>query len=506
MKAVRAGWHAFNEKALIPSEEFPWDAYPSRLFRYALYDAYETNTAYDSVQRFSAELKRSGALYPHVRGVYNPVSRLIESYVDKIYGGALDFETLETGAVPLVFADNSSADLLRDAIRNLWLWSNFRLAKDLYVRYGAKYGDVALKVVDDPARGKVRLEVMHAGKIKDVTLDAARNVKRVTIEYEREDAATGRSYVYTEEIDQERFATFRDGEPFAFVADGEGRRVAQWPNPYGFVPVVLVQHRNVGMQWGANAFYAQIGKVDEVNDTASLLNDALRKAVTPMLIATGFRADEKIALSNAARDDILVLYGPANTSIAPLTPQVDIAAAGANIDRLLVELERDMPELALHRLREGGNLTAPGVKSAYADAIGRYRSAMSAYDDGLVRAQKMALSIGGFRGCDGFRGITLDSYAAGELEHYVKERPIIEDALSRQERIAILANLPDRPAAARLVLEELNFSQERIEEVLAGLTAAPQGAPFGGAPNVMTDEAFADMTNLLDEIGVNPAV
>lgn len=466
MRSVRAGWYAFNEQALIPSDEFPWDDYESCLFRYAMYAAYDTNTAYDSVQRFSTALKRSGQLYKHIRGIYNPVSRLTESYVDKIYGGALDFETLETGAIPLVFANDANADALRNALRNVWLWSNLRLNKDLYVRQGALLGDVAWKIVDDSQRGKVRMELLHPGKIREFDVDAVHNVKRIVIEYERDDPETGRSYVYTEEIDQERFATYKDGEPFAFVEDQEGQRVPAWPNVYGFVPVVLVQHRNVGRQRGANAFYAQVGKIDELNDSASLLGDAVRKAVNPMLRATGFRSGTKIEVSSTERDEIPILYGPEGTSIEPLTPQLDAVAAGVNIDRLLMELERDLPELSMHRLREGGNLTAPGVRSAYSDAIGRYRSAMSAYDDGLIRAQKMALSIGGFRGYDGFAGITLDSYTAGELEHYIKDRPIIEDALSKQDRIMILSNLSDRPEVARLVLEELSFSQQQIDEIL----------------------------------------
>jgi len=240
-----------------------------------------------------------------------------------------------------------------------------------------------------------------------------------------------------------------------------------------------------------NAFHAQIGKINEVNDAASVLGDAVRKSVTPMLRAIGFQPNAKISFDTTARDEMIVLYGPEGSAIEPLAPSVDIAAAGANIDRLLLELERDLPELALHRLREGGNLTAPGVRAAYADAIGRYRSAMSVYDDGLIRAQKMALSIGGFRGYDGFKGITLDSYARGELEHFIRERAVVDDVLSRQERIAALQALPLEPPKARLILQELGYSAQQIDDVVAELTLFAQ--PAAG---------FGDIDNLLNEIGV----
>lgn len=502
MSAVRAGWYAFNERALIPTADYPWDDYNPRQFRYAMYKAYDTNTAYDAVTHFANQLKVSGKLYKHIRGIYNPVSRLRESYVDKLYGGALDFETLEGGAIPLVFVDASNPDTLRNAIRNLWLWSNMRLNKDLYVRTGVTLGDVAWKVVDDPAKGKVRLEVLHPGKIKDVTLDAVHNVKAITIEYERTDKDTGRNYVFTEMIDGEWFRTFRDGQPYAYTVDGDGQAVAEWRNPYGFVPVVLVQHCNVGMTWGANAFYAQVGKIDELNDAASLLGDSVRKAINPMLRAIGFKAGANIIFDTSNRDELPVLYGPEGSSIEPLTPQIDIAAAGANIDRLLLELERDLPELALHRLREGGQLTAPGVRAAYADAIGRYKSAMSAYDDGLIRAQKMALSIGGFRGYEGFKGITLDSYARGELEHYIRDRAIIEDQMSKQERIAALQGLPAEPAKARLILQEMGYSQQQIDEVVAELSITAE-IQARAAARGFAESVFGRMEN--DDDGVEQA-
>lgn len=480
MSAMRAGWYAFNERALIPTADYPWDDYTARLFRYALYEAYDTNTIYDSVTRFSTQLKDSGSLYAHVRGIYNPVARLNESYVDKIYGGALDFETLTTGAVPLVFGEGADETRLVTALRQVWLWSNLRINKDFYVRTGAKLGDVAWKIVDTAPRGgqrsagKVYMEVVHPGKIASVTMDAVHNVKAVTLEYERTDAATGRDYLYREEIDGDWFRTYRDGQPYAYTEDASGTPVAEWRNPYGFVPLVLVQHRNVGLQWGANAFYAQVGKIDEINDAASLLNDSVRKVVNPMLKATGFRAGSTIQFETDNRDSVPVLYGPEGTTIEPLTPNINLADAGANVDRLLLELERDLPELALHRVREGGQLTAPGVRAAYADAVGRFKSAMSAYDDGLIRAQKMALSIGGFRGYEGFEGITLDSYAAGDLEHYIRDRAIIEDALSKQEKVTVLQALPDRPEVARLILEELGYNSARIDEVVSEIVVAAE--------------------------------
>ncbi len=383
MTAVRAASYAFNEQGLIPTEHFSWDDFQSRLMRYFLAETYYNNIAYRSIASTSTLLKVKRELYDHIRGVYNPVYRLVEAYTAKVYGGALDFEDLSTGAIPILMAD----DDLKAAIKQLWLWSNWRIQKGVYVRTGANLGDVALKIIDEPDKGKVRLEVLHPGKIAEVETDAVNNVKRVVIEYTRTETVNGndRDYVYREEIDGDRFATFKDGRAFAYYNDTSGTAVSQWTNPYGFVPLVLVKHKDLGLQWGANAYHAQMGKIDELNDAASLLNDQVRKAINIIWYFAG-ATQKDIKASVDKKDKIPAVCGPEGSQPHAMIANLDIAAAGGNLDRMLLELERDMPELALHRLREGGNLTAPGVRSAYSDAIDRFAEAQGVYDDGLIRA------------------------------------------------------------------------------------------------------------------------
>lgn len=477
MNAARAAVIAFNEKALIPLEQFDWDDYNARLLRYAVYEGYYSNIAYRSVATYSARLKSTSALYKHVRGIYNPVYRLTEAYVSKVYGGGLDFEDLSTGAIPITMAD----DRLKAAIRQLWLWSNWRTQKQVYVRTGARLGDVAIKVVDEPDRGRVRMEVLHPGKIKDVTTDAVGNVKSVVLEYERTDPDTDREYIYTEMIDQESFRTFRDGAPYAYYANANGQLVSEWDNPYGFVPMVLVQHKDMDLQWGANCFHGQVGKIDEINDAASILNDQIRKAVNTLWYFAGVGKATELSVTADEKDKLPAVYGPKDSQPHAMVANIDLAAAGSNVDRLLAELERDMPELSMHRLREGGNATAPGIRSAYNDAIDRFIEAQGTYDDGLIRAQKMAVSIGGFRGYDGFRGYNLDSFDRGDLEHYIKDRAIIEDTLSKTER---LNALQAASAPIWLVLREMDFDQETIDEVMAFKEQETRQAARGFADSI----------------------
>jgi hypothetical protein len=456
--AAKASW---NDNALVPAMDMAWDDYTGRLFRYAHFSNYYTNTVYSSLLAYAAQHKRDRKLYKHIRGVYNPVARLVEIYVDKVYGGPLDLQELSQGAIPIE-TDN---DALRDAIKQLWLWSNWGTQKSLYVRSGATRGDIAIKLVDDRRRQKVRMELVHPGKIKIAVRDEVGNVKAITLEYDVTETfpdGTEETYTYKETIDKEWFRTFKNGEPFAYYEDMTGNPVYEWPNEYGFVPVVLCKHKDLGMEWGAPPFFTAVRKIDELNDAASLLNDYTRIAIRPVFWAAGVRKKDELEIATEYRDQFPMVYAPGGSQPHAMVFPLDIGAALQNTGEMLQEIERDMPELALHRLRQqGGDLTAPGVRAAFDDALGRIVEARGNYDDALVRAHQMGIAIGGYNRYDGFSGFGLESYDKGDLEHVVAERPVIEDNLSLQERLQFLSQSGAPPEA---IWRELNIAEEKITE------------------------------------------
>lgn len=526
VSGVQAGLAAYNKRALVPSDQFEWNSYQSRLFRYALYEAFYNAIVYTSLVLFAARYKFDNNLYKFIRSVYNVSFRIVEAYVAKIYGGQLDFEDLSRGAIPITQASDS----VKEGIKQLWIDSNWQTEKSLFVRYGAMLGDVGLKVVDDIDREKVRLEVLHPGKIKEAEFDAIKNVKSVTIEYYRFYPDGIKTYRYTEKIDKEQFQFFKDGKPWDYINDIAGGEFAQYPNPYGFVPLVITKHKDMGQIWGANAYHTQVGKINELNDAASLLADQIRKAVNVIWYYAGVRKKEDLDASTDDKDQIPAMYGPDGSQPFPMIANIDITAAGGNIDRMQSELERDLPELALHRLRESGNLTAPGVRAAYSDAIDRFTEAQGVYDDGLIRAQKMALTIGGLRKYKGYESFGLDSYEHGDLDHYINLRPIVVDELSKMEKIQALQTLQ---APKWLILRELDFDQDTIDEVMAGETSSnalpqpgqlpmlppgqqPVGTPENGKPPVnqenapepqngqaqVTPDSFAQTASIWEQLGM----
>ena len=516
MSAARAAWAAFNEKDQYPVEEWGWDTYQSRLNRYTVYDAYRRNTVYQSIETFAAKLKADRRLYRHIRGIYNPVARQNRLIRATVYPGAIDKQTLMDGALPIE-TDNRA---LIDALRILYGWSNLGRSLSLYVSYAALLGDCALWWADDRVRQKVRLEVLHPGKIRDAEFDGAGNVKAAVIEYQKVDPpevetlrpgqvssaemVTQQSYTYTLKVDKQRFATFKDGEPFAYSVDASGAPVSEWDNEYGFVPLVIGHYEDSGLLWGENSFFNTQRKIDEINDAASLLNDSIRKVVIPLLKAKGIKkpkatnTDEPgLSFSQNDKDELLVAYlSDKDSDLEPIIIPLDISAAAQNVDRMLLELERDMPELALQRIREqAGNMTAPGVRTGYSDAIWRIEAARQNLDPALISALQMGITISAINGYTGFGAFNADSYARGDIDFDIKKRPIIADTIDKGTKITTLLNMSDKPPGIqRLVLQELEYSKPEIEGIVAE-TQAQQEAQARAAVRGMVDSLFGATTH-----------
>ncbi len=97
-------------------------------------------------------------------------------------------------------------------------------------------------------------------------------------------------------------------------------------------------------------------------------------------------------------------------------------------------------------------MTVGGAASGRARRIARERiearvvARRAGYDDALVRAQMMAISIGGMKGYEGYEAFNAESYANGELAHSIGDRPVFAvDTMDHieegQARANVLASL-----------------------------------------------------------------
>lgn len=476
--AYTAAINAYSEAALSPVERVSqlamrtWDEFDSRLFRYHHYNYYYSNKAYSAIVRYAQQHRAESGLYRYTRSIYNPVYRLVELLSAKAFPGQVDWELMAHGALPF----NRLNDAHRSAIRNLWKWSHIPSIKQRFPRDVARFGDGVIKVVDEPGAGKVRLQMLHPGVIADADITPQGYFDRVLIAYMRQDTVDEVAWLYEEEITKYSFATFRDGEPWGEYEDATGQTISSWVNPYGFVPVVLSRALELEHDWGAPPFFATIDKIDQVNDQASVLYDQVRKAVNPVFWLEGVSSMSQVSPQvvgddGAIRDRIPIMLGPVGSKASPMLADINIADALEGIRMILEEIEKDHPELSLHRLRSGERVTGPGVLTAYDDAIESITTFRGAVDSGMLRAHQMALTIGGYRGYDGFEAFDLDSYARGDLDFEIAERPVLADNLTKKERLDLMT-LTKSPA--RWVWEELGKTEEEIAEAEAEAEARAQ--------------------------------
>lgn len=439
-----AGMAAFREAYLHAGaqDDGAFGDLAARQVRYEILWAFFENTAYRKIHTWAQKFKADFGLYKHTRNIYNPAARLGNFWQTYLMGGALDPLAGPAGALPIV-TDNEA---LRPAIARLWRDSNWMIGKDVFTLRGAVLGDAALRVVDDVARGKVYLHALHPGALADVTLDPQGNVKAYTLEESRPDPRNdGRAVVYRETAERDGdevvYRTYLDSAPYAW--DGQA---AEWREPYGFIPLVLAQHNNVGLAWGWSELHPALSKIREVDDVASKVSDHVRKYVDPAWLFSGMEKPKTTPTLNQTaatpqrpepmRDEVPALYATnPDAKAQPLVAPLDLAATLQHVQEMIGELERDYPELKFEVLRLGGQVSGAALRTAQEPVEQKVRMRRAGYDDALRRAQQMAVAIGGWRGYDGYAGFGLESYAAGALDHAIGDRPVFADSADdRQAR------------------------------------------------------------------------
>jgi len=517
---VTAAYKAFREPQLItsPTDITDFGDFDARRLRYALLWAFFENTAYRSIHSWSTGYKKQYGLYRYIRNIYNPANRMGIFWQTHLMGGRLDPEAgdgeTEPSALPIV----TKHEELRPAIGHLWELSNWQVNKDVFTLWGTIFGDVALEVVDDPVREKVYLKIVNPSLIKSLDRDPFGNVKGYVFEEKRAhpNAQRKQAVTYTEiavrDGDNVVYKTQLNGQPYAWPGqEQDGQAVAEWSRPYSFIPLVTVKHNDVGLDWGWSEMHPGRGKFQEVDDLASKLSDQIRKLVeAPWFFAgvdrpastpaTTSRDSETYQQTSSAtnrpqpgREEMPALYGPQGSTATALVAPLDIAATTAYIKELLAELERDFPELQMDIWSASGDASGRALRIARQRCEAKVRQRRSNYDNALVRAQQMALAIGGWRGYPEFGGLGLESYQQGALDHSFAKRAVfaqdpmddveLETAVWEGAKAAVASGLP-----LVTYLRRQGWSEKDITELQADQAALAQTGLEALPPWNLADE------------------
>jgi len=478
------GLVAFKE-AYLASDAAHEDTYGSveaRQLRYQIYWAFYENSAYRRIHNWSTAYRHQYALYKYIRNLYCPAARIGNFYAAHLFGGPLDHDAGDEGAIPI----ETENEAIRPAIATLWQQSNLAVLKDVIALRGSIEGDVVLRVVDDPNREKVYIERVDPWIVVDLTLDAFGNVKGYVIEEQRADPnSKTRTVTYREVVTREGdlvvFETYKNNSLYGWYG-----QPATWSIPYTFVPMVLVKHSDIGLAWGVSELHSGLSKIHEVDDMASMLSDQIRKYVDPVwlmkgmpnttLTVTGATRDETGATNTRpepGREEMKTIWKvPVDAKAEPLLANLNIKDALQHVDSLLKELERDYPELRVD-LHATSGTSGRALRIARQEVSSKVRQRREGYDTGLVKLHQMAITIGGWRGYPGYEGFNLDSYTRGDLNHRIAARPVFEaDPLDDIEVSQAFWNAAETAVktGADLVgyLKAQGWSNEQVSEVAEG--------------------------------------
>lgn len=436
-----AAINAFKEKQVVLDmfKEENFTDYDARRMRYQILWAFYENTAYRNIHTWATRYRADYALYEYTRNIYNPVGRIIDFWQMHLLGGELDplagDGTEQPSAMPII----TENEALRPAIAQIWQWSNWQQRKDWLALVGPCLGDSAIKIIDDIARNKVYMQIIHPKTIKSIAKDDFGHIKAYTLEEERanpNNPATTTPVIYNEIVTRDEngkvfFTTTLNGTPYPW--NGEE---AEWSVDYGFVPFVHIPHIDVDIDYGWSEVHKIRSKVHEADDLASKLDDQIRKTVDVPWLFTGAKkpsasptttgSDSSRDRLSPGREEVPALYSSdPNAKAIPLVSDLDIPGVSQHIATILQDIERDYPELKLDILGLSGSISGRALAIARQPTVVKVKQRRVAYDRGIRDAQAMCVAIGGDRKVDpAFAGFGLDSYERGDLDHIIGNRPV----------------------------------------------------------------------------------
>lgn len=485
-----------------------WGEWEYRAGRYELLWAfYRMNQYQEEIHRWAERAKNEFGLYTDIRTVFGSGRRLGEFWATHLWGGSLDPKagngSNDPSALPIREADAG----VQKGIARLWLDSDWQTKKDVMARFGAVMGDVGLKVADDPKAQKVRLEVVHPGRIRAVKRDPYGAVLSYLEAERREDPSRSSRQLarpvwcdYSCQVDlvggEVVYQTFKDREPFDWPDNPPDSVDGLWRRPYGFVPLVLVQHIDLGADWGDGEVYGILARTMASDSLGSMLSDQIAKLLnSPWMISGVTKINVEMT---GGKEKIPVFAAPKDATATAMVAPMPVEEVSGVIASIMSQIELDYPELMVDRARSSGDMSGKTLREARKPAESKVQSRRAGYDRALVAAHRMAISMGSQMGYDGYRDLPTDVSASGPLGHRIGDRNVFKmDAFDRYEeqlqRAAGVAAFTAFGMPVDVAMVEYDFEPDVIAKTVAerkrlesaGLLPGQGGGKAGadGAPS-----------------------
>lgn len=456
-------------------------ALPSAELYDVLWTYYLNNGLYDSLREAGYRLENR-----KLQEIYNPAQRAVEFFVDTVWPGPLE------KAHPLQI-DSSKGDLIADSIRQIWIWSNWAQRKAVAIRWAGITGNVFIRVARPLPRGpemeapqRVFMQLIRPRFMTYMETDErdyitlARLDIPQTVSASTDGKQTGMSTTYQTELwERGRLRIWHQDK-------GPQRPVAELGEPVyevdleqwglDFIPIVHAKHHDLGDDQGVGAYTLQLSKINELNRLATRLHQILFRhndvtwALEANMMDPSGRPIPPPRLRNIEAPDTDVetvemggerFYRlPGMAKLTSLIPQLNY---GAHLDAVVAqmeEIERDLPQLAYYKLKDLPEMSGIALRTMLMPALAKARQVRGSMEESLVRAHKMALTIG--REVGAFTG-EVGEYERGDFDHHFVDRAVLP--VSRHEAAELAVQETSAGIPLRTSLRMSGWTEEQLDQM-----------------------------------------
>lgn len=351
-------------------------------------------------------------LYAGIKMFYNILSRAVD---------------MDTHLIPNKFSlVTNTPDKALNQVEQIREWSNWNAEEYLYVHYGALYGDSYLKVIDTPNKVMVKpVDPRYVWLQEDYGLIVYKNM-------------------FGDEIAE--YYT-----PKTITLYKNAKVTNSYKNIQGQIPLIHVQHKDLGGDYGSNTFHNILPQINVINELTSILEDAIIRNVNPIFVIAG------AIPTDIERDADKAMFVPDGVKVETISPSLAINQVLEFIKDVKQEAKDGLPELAFDDLRAKERLAAETLEVQLKELAVKILRCRANYDNGYERAMEMA-----------FQAATIRELRMDDI----KNKPGFEVVKIKVDF--------DRPTIPLSIREELSIDLIKAQ-MLATLVNVPGGAELVGA-------------------------
>lgn len=437
--------HGQYQSPLMPHE--PRD-------RYELAELYYDGVVYREVNNLLPQLLKVNV--ESIRELENPTEQVVDFHADHLFPGALP------QALPMV-SDN--LDRLQPSIDRIWLTSNWGMNKQVYARWLPLYADAFLKATQRERSRYPFMQLTHPKIVSKFDKDDAGNLTYIWIETEVDKIGGGiliRNEEWSRDDEKMRVwyaagygSQFSD-RVFVSPQDVDEDDSGEFPiASFGidfvpFVHTVFMPDLNEPQGRGVSAIARKIAQIDELNRMVSRLHDRYFRYGKPdkAVMAgesnknaprfqrndnrpspTGLQSVDGSVMT--LEDGEKVYRFPGMSHMEYLVANLPYEEGLEMIRARQKRLSENWSELRYYEDVDQGDPSGIARRNRLAPAVSRTIEARGNAEDGIIRCQKMCLTLGKRANLPEFRGI--GSFENGDFDHSFEEREVLPTSDEEKE-------------------------------------------------------------------------